>query len=156
MNLLQGFSNVGLNIANSTATSALVNNELNFIKKYGNTTASYDKLDQLGNIKTNNVFILIFILAIVLCIVSFIFASKTSSSVEPTLLNKILYYFGWICVIVIITMIGYGGYFYLFLYLPQYTAWLRQLSPDAQNDLATIHALSDIVNRTKQQQNQRR
>ena len=79
MNLLQGFSNVGLNIANSTATSALVNNELNFIKKYGNTTASYDKLDQLGNIKTNNVFILIFILAIVLCIVSFIFASNTYS-----------------------------------------------------------------------------
>ena len=45
------------NIGSNIAQGALVNNEVDFINKYGKTTLSYDKLDQLGNIKSKNFFL---------------------------------------------------------------------------------------------------
>ena len=134
------------NIGSNIAQGALVNNEVDFINKYGKTTLSYDKLDQLGNIKSKNFFLFFFILAIVLCILSFVFHSKTSDSVNPSLTNKVLYYLGWVFLIIIITMLGYSSYFYFFLYLPQYNEWFKKLSVDAQTDLAKIYSLSEVVN----------
>lgn len=150
MDFLQGISNIGLQTANTNAKTSLSNMELDFISKYGKTTDNYDNLDQLGNIRNKNIFIIIFVFAVILCIMSFIFYSKT---IDQPILTQFLYYLGWFFVIVIITMLGYGGYFFFFLYLPQYTSWMKQLPIDAKTELAMIDTLSNLVNQTNTSNN---
>jgi len=152
MSLFQDVSNIGLGVANATAAVTLVDTKLNFIKKYGKTTIPYNKLDQLGNMKKNNIFMIVFVFSIILCIASFIYYKKTKK-VNLTLLNKILYYLGWIFLIVTIIMLGYGGYFYFFLYLPQYNEWYSHLSFDGKNELALINTISDVASMTNRNNN---
>jgi hypothetical protein len=145
-NFIRGF-------ANTTAVTTRANYEIDFISKYGNTTLDYNNLDQLGNIKPDNLFIIIFVMSVILCIMSFIFYSKTEDPARLTFLSSFLYYLGWFFVIVIVVMLGYGAFFYIFQYLPQYKDWYKRLPPGAKSELQMISALTNVVNSTSSHNN---
>jgi hypothetical protein len=125
-------------MAQASVMNNLVNYKTNFISKYGSTTNNYDELDQLGQMNNAGIFILIFIFAVVLCILSFVFSSKYDR------LSKYLYYFGWFFLIVIIVTLGYGSYIYFFLYLPQWNEWYKTLPSQAKQDLMSIKTLNAV------------
>jgi hypothetical protein len=129
------------NFAQATVQNNMVDYKIDFISKYGSTTNNYNRLNQLGKMKNSNMYICIFICAIVLSIITF-FLSYTYN--HHHLLSNFLFYLGWFFVFIIIVTLGYGGFIYIFLYTPQWNEWYSTLTPLAKQTLMSIDTLESV------------
>ena len=130
------------NITHATVKSNIINIQQEFIKKYGNTVIDYKYLNQLGKMKNNGTIIGIFILAVILSIVAFVFSNKNPQIISRCLLRKI----GWLFVIIAICVIGYGSILYFFFYLPEWYTWFKKLDTEGKVLLSSIEGLNSINN----------
>jgi hypothetical protein len=150
-------SNLLGNMLFNTSFNSEANTKVDFINKYSNFAEKYDKITPLGDQKRTWPY-LISILLLVGVIFCFIYSKEkenkeTGEKIPRNNLQKILYYFGWVLLIMFIISLIYNGYYYFVLYLPQYNEWFNNLPLEAKNQLNIIKTLESITNNMKNKTN---
>jgi hypothetical protein len=60
-------------------------------------------------------------------------------------MQKIVYKLGWVIFLLFLISLGYSGYNYFALYLPQYNEWYNILPTEAKSQLRIIKALDTVI-----------
>ncbi len=155
------FSNILGNLITNTAANVGANNKLDFITKYSGLSEKYNKLTPLGEQKQIWHYFLLFIL-LVGTISCFAYGREktdniTGLKIPQTDMQKIVYKLGWVMLILLLIALGYSGYNYFALYLPQYNEWYNILPTEAKSQLRIINAIDTVIaNRNNNYRNNRR
>lgn len=142
-------SNILGNLMTNAVLNADANTKVDFINKYSSTSEKYNKLTPLGGQKQVWHYFVVFILLIA-TIGCFIYSKEktdeiTGLKIPQTDMQKLVYKLAWVMLILFVISLGYSGYNYFALYLPQYNEWYNILPTEAKNQLRIINALENVV-----------
>jgi hypothetical protein len=143
------FGNFLGNIMTNTVLNADANNKTDFISKYSTLSDKYNKLTPLGGQKQVWHY---FLLALLLIgtISCFVYSKEkidtvTGEKIPQTDMQKLLYKLAWVILLMFLISLGYSGYNYFGLYLPQYNEWYSILPTEGKSQLRIINALERVV-----------
>jgi hypothetical protein len=137
--------NIGINTSN-------VQSE--FITKYGSYASQFTALNALGH-QRNNYYVVVSILAFVFMIAMLVVTKEkidpiTNKPLEKSTFDNILNYVKYFSIIVFLGSLGFNGYMYFIVYLPQYYKWFKMLPDAAKAELITINTLNSVIEHARQ------
>jgi hypothetical protein len=140
--------NIGITTTNSQA---------NFISKYGSYAAPYTALDGLGHPR-NKYYPLVSVGAFVFMFVMLILTKEkldpmTNKPLPETTIDTILKYIKYFSFALFLGSLGFNGYMYFLVYLPQYTKWIQALPDAARTELLAINTLNAVMSNVSQAAN---
>ena len=74
----------------------------------------------------------------------------TNKPLEKSTFDNILNYVKYFSIIVFLGSLGFNGYMYFIVYLPQYYKWFKMLPDAAKAELITINTLNSVIEHARQ------
>ena len=153
------FGNILSSIITNTVINKDANNKLDFINKYSGLSEKYNKLTPLGTQKQVWHYFLLFFLLIG-TIGCFAYSREktdniTGDKIPQTDIQKLVYKLAWLLLIIFLITLGYSGYNYFALYLPQYNEWYNVLPTEAKSQLRIIKAIDTVIANMNNNRNRR-